>query len=142
MMMSGSKAICAVILAIAIVISFNCQAQAGDTDPSGARLRSFVEGYLNNPPANDGLARKVNDAGGPYASDISEILCHLEITCTLSVGYDIWESRMHEDKYFIEHFPQSAFIPANITKYCIEYSNVCNHWKWDPYCLAIKLGSR
>jgi len=138
MISKGIKKIGAIILIAVVVIGLSCPAQAEETDPSGSKLRAFIEEYLKNPPANDGLANKINNAGGANAMGINEWLCSLEVACTLSIGYDIWESRMRADSYYMDHFTQSQFIPLNITNYCIIYSNSCDHWSWDPDCIKTK----
>lgn len=133
------------VTAITILVllgTFSITAAAGGTDPSGMSLRTYVEHYLKTAPPTDALSTRIKAAGGADASGVNEWLCSLEISATLSAGYQIWESRMRADSYYLEHFSKSQFIPLNITNYCITYSNECDHWRWDKDCIKKNLPSK
>jgi hypothetical protein len=131
----GLRAILLTLPVLLLTMGLGNPAWSDETDPSGSALRNYVESYLDTAPQNDGLANKIQAAGGINAWGINEWLCSLEAATTLSVGYRIWDARMRSDAYYMAHFTKSQFIPLNITNYCIIYSNTCDHWTWDQTCI-------
>lgn len=128
-----------IVLIVFLMLLINTTTVSADnTDPSGSALRAYVEAYLKNAPSTDALASKIKAMGGANSSGTNEWLCSLEVANTLSVAYNIWESRMKADSYYMQNFTKSQFIPLNIANYCITYSNACNHWTWNQDCIKNK----
>lgn len=130
-----------VVVAFLLLISSVPQAFAGNVDPSGRALKSYIESYLQNAMPTDAMAAKIKAMGGSDSSAVYQWLCEIEVAQALSVGYDVWDNRYNSDAYYQEKFGKSSFVQLNVLNYCIKYSNTCSHWEWNKDCLKNRLGN-
>ncbi|MCJ2165253.1 MULTISPECIES: hypothetical protein [unclassified Pseudodesulfovibrio] len=119
------KSITLLVAAVAMAgLLFSVSALAGDTDPSGAQLRSAVEEYLKNAPASDSNANKIREAGGVNAASfpkVTEVLCGIEVATI--VGKVIWDNRRELEPCY-ENIGMSGY------QYCVVYSNNADNFSW------------
>jgi hypothetical protein len=115
------------LLVVAVVVAgllFSVSALAGDTDPSGAQLKSAVEEYLKNAPASDVNANKIKEAGGVDAASfptMTEFLCGIEVATI--VGKVIWDNRRELEPCY-DNIGMSGY------QYCVVYSNNADNFSW------------
>jgi hypothetical protein len=127
------KTACVFVAFVAVVL-FSGPAWAGDTDPSGVKLRSTVEEYLKNAPANDEKASKIKASGGvdgaANSTGLVELICGVEMASV--VGLVIWENRLKDDTC------GDKFGGLTSYTYCVAYTHHCEHFVWSPSCLEDK----
>lgn len=121
------------VLFVAIGMALGPVAWAGDTDPSGAKLRGVVDQYLQS--ASDGDAdadtlRKGLGSSNQWNPDLIGLLCTVEIGS--GIGRLIWDSRLKKDQC------KETLLVGGTYKYCVNYTEHCNHYVWDAGCLKSK----
>lgn len=118
-------------LAMSVVILLSaCPVFAGDTDPSGERLKAVVENYVKTAPPSDETAAKIKSNGSVDSFRGFLWLCSIEMAT--GVGYFIWDARMKADSC-----PSQAIATPGY--YCEVYSDLYGHWTWqqgkmDSWC--------
>jgi hypothetical protein len=125
------KILSALCVSLAVIgLLFAPVAWAGETDPSGMKLKSVVEEYLETAPAADAKAKTIRDAGGVDSLDSMgangggvEALCTMQMVSL--VGYAIWENREHLDNCH----STGGMSPF---QYCVMYTKRAEPFKWNP----------
>lgn len=104
------------------LLAFPMTAQAEDGDPDGTRLKALLE----QPDVPKEVKESLRSNNVNY-----DLLCSFE---DLTIpGHMIWYYRLGQD-----HCENKEEWKDDGVNYCTDYSNHCNHLKWDPECLSKK----
>lgn len=111
-------------------------AQAQDTDPTGRKLRAYMQGYLDSAEPGNRQVRIIESLGGLEGTsrESLRLFCLVEMKDMRGTGeaLSIWMARMQADPAYPA---RKTITPKEANEYCLMYSAICEHWAWSSTCL-------
>lgn len=123
-------------LAVLVLWGLLVPAGAQDTDPTGGRLRAYMQDYLDSAEPGNQQVHIIKTLGGLEGTSRQSLrlFCLVEMTDMGGTGeaLSIWMARMQADPVYPG---RTTITPKEANEYCLMYSAICEHWAWSPTCL-------